>query len=123
MQGSWLDCEAPKGAPGLETSDVETSQKRRQRELTARRPCRFQNQQKSEAKALMKLILGEGGGVGGMFLLDLFPSVCFCPINAVWNRGAHQCRQVRSLLRETLKRDCFFFLNRSLGVEDEFVLK
>lgn len=56
MQGSWFDCEAPKGAPGLETSDVETSQKQRQCVLTTRRPCRFQNQQKSEANALMKLI-------------------------------------------------------------------
>lgn len=29
MQHSWLDFEAPKGAPVLETSDVETSQKLR----------------------------------------------------------------------------------------------
>lgn len=105
MQGSWLDLEAPKGAPGLETSDVETSQRRRQRVLTTRQPCRFQNQQKSEAKALMKLIVL---GWVGCFCWIYFHLSAFVP-SAVWNRGAHQRRKVKSLLRETLKRDCFFF--------------
>lgn len=77
MQGSWLDLEAPKGAPGLEISDVETSQRRRQCVLTTRQPCRFQNQQKSEAKALMKLIFfGGGGWVGGWDVFVGFISIC-----------------------------------------------
>lgn len=41
--------------------------------LTTRRPCRIQNQWKSEAKAVIKLIFGGGWDV---FVVYLFPSFC-----------------------------------------------
>lgn len=110
MQGSWIDSEAPKGAPGLETSDVETSQKRRQCVLTTRRPCRFQNQQKSEAKALMKLIFFGVGRVGGTFLLELFPSVCFCPVRCLEQRSLSVQKSEIFTQRNAEKGLFFFFL-------------
>lgn len=79
MQHSWLNFEAPKGAPSLETSDVDTSQKPGQCVLTTRWPCRIQNQWKREAKAVMKLIFGGGWDVFVGFISILLP-VCLCPV-------------------------------------------
>lgn len=77
MQHSWLDVEVPRGAPSVETSDSETSQK-----LEAPRlPCTIQNQHKSEANLLMKLI-SKGRWdvfVGFIFILCLsyYYPICF----------------------------------------------
>lgn len=79
---------------------------------TTPRPCRIQNQEKSEAKVVMKLIFW-GWDVLVGFISILLP-VCFCPVRCLEQRSSSVQKSKIFTWRNAKKGLFFFFFFKPL---------